>query len=803
MTAPPPHKRARISARVAADEDSRLSTDVEDDSHARLRESLGETATQLAQYSIVARSLVTVDEDAMDAAAACCQTLCHEHGFEMDAAKRAIETLATLAEGSNVTWRDLPRIREHPLAAALAGWDEGRTEGLHSIAEMLQFPKRVSFLLQRQLAVFRVRRALSAGASDTAELIRGEAVLAPLLKQAETCVDHLVDDDDLVIPSGLPLKGIPAFWRGFFGDPESTASLDGGRRVLDHVAYGAGSILGRRGLLPDLLEAPAVNFVRGNNGLLLIAAEVGDVATVAALQPAGREEAAEDLASVAANNERLQVLRSLKPWGDNVDEYVSAVATAALPSSTLTEILSDLLHNFPSRATFALAQVAASGDVRCMRWLLERDVCRTATSLAEAARTAAEGKHIGALQVLLEAGAVLSSEVFQASGDVATLRWCMEHGHRVDAEFVKAAASRGWRFQLEWAATVSDVSGFLTADVFAAAAYNLPTCEWLHARGCPWDSRVLRAGMCKPDCLVFALRHGCPVDDFPLPYTYGNMSPGDLRRMFQALLDSGRGELVEFSYILQKISIPFHLPVAEVLACDLGRPLTAEDCQGWRGGPPGFLAAMRGCLRLLQHLCEKRLYTPGPADMRAVLASDHLSTRSVAVVRWLHARGVPTHGPLHDFESHYDYSCSADAPLVDTPEFIAILAARADAVELLQVLVEECGAPLTESACIGAAEKGRMETLRWAMGKGCPCGVDTWCAAVRRAGESDDYRPLALLYREKLPFSEAVWSAAAPFEEVRGWLLERFCPSLLLPALVAATGGILGTGAVEASAPRY
>jgi len=139
---------------------------------------------------------------------------------------------------------------------------------------------------------------------------------------------------------------------------------------------------------------------------------------------------------------------------------------------------------------------------------------------------------------------------------------------------------------------------------------------------------------------------------------------------------------------------------------------------------------MRGCLRLRQLLCEKKLCTPGPSDMRAVLAGGRLSTRSVAVVRWLHARGVPTHGPLHDFESRYDYSCSADAPLVDTPEFIAILAARAGAVELsrlLQVLpvVEECGAPLTESACIGAAERGRMEPLRWAMGTGCPCGVDT------------------------------------------------------------------------------
>jgi hypothetical protein len=67
-----------------------------------------------------------------------------------------------------------------------------------------------------------------------------------------------------------------------------------------------------------------------------------------------------------------------------------------------------------------------------------------------------------------------------------------------------------------------------------------------------------------------------------------------------------------------------------------------------------------------------------------------------------------------------------------------------------------------------------MEVLRWASSKHCPCGVDTWCAAVRCAGNKrGNYRPLHLLHAMKRPWSEAVLAAAAPYEEVQTWLQAR------------------------------
>jgi hypothetical protein len=81
---------------------------------------------------------------------------------------------------------------------------------------------------------------------------------------------------------------------------------------------------------------------------------------------------------------------------------------------------------------------------------------------------------------------------------------------------------------------------------------------------------------------------------------------------------------------------------------------------------------------------------------------------------------------------------------MDAPDFSTFLAARKGSLQLLQALVEEGGAHWTESACVAAAEEGHVEVLRWAISKGCPCGLDTWRAAVRCGGTRNDYRPLAL-----------------------------------------------------------
>jgi hypothetical protein len=127
-----------------------------------------------------------------------------------------------------------------------------------------------------------------------------------------------------------------------------------------------------------------------------------------------------------------------------------------------------------------------------------------------------------------------------------------------------------------------------------------------------------------------------------------------------------------------------------------------------------------------------------------------LKQGSIEVVRWLHAQGVPTYGPVLDFEE-VDTEPHQTAP--DAADFLTFKAAQQGNLDLLQVLVEECGAHWTERTCVAAAGKGRMEVLRWAISKHCPCAADTWCAAVRCGGERNDYRPLALLHSTKRPWS--------------------------------------------------
>jgi len=122
-----------------------------DGSRALLR-SARDTAAFLAKHSAAAQSLVTADEDAVDAVETCCAILLREHDVGLDTAMAAVKILAELAESEPTSWRDLARLREHPLSAALAGCDAHVTQQLHTIAEVLQFPKPVSLLLQRQLA---------------------------------------------------------------------------------------------------------------------------------------------------------------------------------------------------------------------------------------------------------------------------------------------------------------------------------------------------------------------------------------------------------------------------------------------------------------------------------------------------------------------------------------------------------------------------------------------------------------------------------------------------------------------------
>jgi hypothetical protein len=177
-----------------------------------------------------------------------------------------------------------------------------------------------------------------------------------------------------------------------------------------------------------------------------------------------------------------------------------------------------------------------------------------------------------------------------------------------------------------------------------------------------------------------------------------------LKQAVRALHDGGRGDMLNLAELFRAAKERFNVELAEWLVCDRSLPVAAEDCAGWGRHHLGYHAAAGGHVELLQHLSNAGLYAPGLADMRAgvVLASPMLGSMRcvVDVVCWLHSRGIPTHGPAADSER--DFQRKPSHPPIDAPEYITFHAARSGALGLLQVLVDECGAPLAESACAAA-----------------------------------------------------------------------------------------------------
>jgi len=810
MSAPSPHKRPRFDLGAGAAEEATCHE--ADGTRGLLRSALGATAGHLAKHSAAAQSLVTADEDAVDAAITCCALLLREQAMGLDIAVKALRILANLAEGPPPTWRDLPRLREQPLAVALADSDEAFTQQLHILAELLQFPKHASLLLQRQLAVFRVRSILAAGKNGTEKLVRAEALLAPLLEQADRILSqtHGAESSFCCWDSSLcdieQDRDREAFWRGFFADSEAPDTLGSDHRQRSHHAYAAGRVLSGRGLLPDMLQAPPPGYTHKGLSPATAAAAVGDLATISALHYAGRDVGRTRCAKVAAWYGQVPVLRLAVElrWDFNVDVAAKAAAEAELTCAVRLQVLAVLREHAPAVVDKALPDLAAHGRLSCVRWLLEVGSIGQEERTDAVASAAREG-HIEVMGLLLENGAELTAEAFQASGDVETLEWCRARGCVVDAEFLQQAVlagGGGWLFHLEWAASVTDVSGLLSVELFdeAASGCDVEVLEWLVAVGCPWDSGVLTtAGDANSSYnFVFLLQRGCPTDDVPLHCYLGCMPLDNLKQGVQALRATGREAELELPKLLRAMRKHTNMDAVEWLLCDHGFPAVAADCESWGGMPLGRRAAQEGRQRLLQHLCQRDLHTPGPADMRAALEDTAYSSareRALGVVRWLHARGVPTFGPA--LSSEGDFDRRPHHPAVHAPDFLTFLAARRGALEPLQVLVEECGAMLGESACVAAAEGGHFTVFRWLVGQRCPSGVDTWCAALRCRFNDVKLRTLELLHAEKRPWSEVVWAAAAADVEVRAWLKERGCPgSQEAPAVIAAeAAAATGTGA--------
>jgi hypothetical protein len=304
--------------------------------------------------------------------------------------------------------------------------------------------------------------------------------------------------------------------------------------------------------------------------------------------------------------------------------------------------------------------------VLCARWLLEECVFEE-HALAGAVESAAQTGSVLQLDGRLGSGAtlttaapwpvpcrLLNSSRFWASWDPATLQWFVDRGFCVDSGFVRAAVHDSMLVQLEWAASVTNVAPFLSCELFceATAPFKGRTecMEGLRARGCPWDFGVVtHAHLCRhEDCLVYALKHGCPVQEAVLRSYLAEMRLSELRPLVQALHDSGRSHLVDAAELFAGADAVSRKARQSGCCATWDFMRAADACNSGQDGQPLGYRAGSGCLRLLRRLCEKGLYTPGPADMRAALLHQHHQSvwaQSRGIVRWLHSQDVATHGP--------------------------------------------------------------------------------------------------------------------------------------------------------------
>lgn len=97
MSAPPLHKRPRVDAGAGAE----WAHPDRDGAHRLLRSALGAAGARLAAHSAVGQSLVTVDEDEVDAAMTCFAVLLRDHAIEVHVAVEAARTLCAGSPAAN------------------------------------------------------------------------------------------------------------------------------------------------------------------------------------------------------------------------------------------------------------------------------------------------------------------------------------------------------------------------------------------------------------------------------------------------------------------------------------------------------------------------------------------------------------------------------------------------------------------------------------------------------------------------------------------------------------------------------
>jgi hypothetical protein len=267
-----------------------------------------------------------------------------------------------------------------------------------------------------------------------------------------------------------------------------------------------------------------------------------------------------------------------------------------------------------------------------------------------------------------------------------------------------------------------------------------------------------------------------------------------LKEAVQALHDSGRGRAVSLTEVFSGAERAGKVEVAEWLRFRLPyqlKQLPGVDAADGVDGVDDRPARLCRCFRWLLTAAA----APALAGLAHTRTRRHAGSADAGHTR--SGRSSPRAGCMlraspRTVLSFEVFAARPHQPAADAADFLTFEAVRLGDLHLLLVLVEECGAHGMENTCV-AAEGGRMPVLPWATSKHCPCAADTWCAAVRRGGKRNDFRPLTLPHSTRRLWTEAVWAAAVLYEEVRAWLKERGCPGSQA-ASVAGAGAGAGAG---------
>jgi hypothetical protein len=191
------------------------------------------------------------------------------------------------------------------------------------------------------------------------------------------------------------------------------------------------------------------------------------------------------------------------------------VFEGAAESGCLAKVDSLHLHTqrrqLPERIS---SHAAKSGSIELISWLIEQGC----TLDSDTCYWAAASGHLPLLQFLYKhdcSGLSRTCDAAALRGDLAMLQWLRNQGCPwAPAEIAESAAASGSIALMTWLRSQSEITFSESTMQRAAARGQLSMCQFLHAAGCPWDSRACcqAARQQQLHVLRWLCEHECPCD---------------------------------------------------------------------------------------------------------------------------------------------------------------------------------------------------------------------------------------------------------------------------------------------------